>query len=393
MVLLAASVVLVGKLTGRSPIDVRAAALSVLAAGGASLVLLLAWRWSTFGVLLPNTVYAKVSLPLGERFGGGVEYWLSYCRQQWPLLGAAAALTTLGFFLSNRSDSAACRQRVLRRRRAFVLTGLLVPWIWVVVGWCIPIAAGGDAFGGHRFYQALLLLLIPASALGAAVVLLRLPRAKAAGVVGALLVLVVASIPFEWSAFFRDNGGGPIEDISRHVASGHWIARDDRRHGERIAEFFARKTRAPTQVSADGLPRIAYAAAGGIAVGYRGVVFDMMGLNDPILARGCENKRGPLGHACFDRDYFFRLSPDILLPRATPRAWTVDLRALDRELNRAGNWDNTIFRGIFADKEFRSRYRLVRLFRRGSPWAVHGYFRTEFLLPLLAERSFEVVVP
>jgi hypothetical protein len=215
-------------------------------------------------------------------------------------------------------------------------------------------------------------------------------------VVGALLVLVAASIPFEWSAFFRDNGRGAIEDISRHVASGHWIARDDRSHGERIGAFFGWKARAParsTQASVDELPRIAYAAAGGIAVGYRGVVFDMMGLNDPILARGCEDKRGPLGHACFDRDYFFRLSPDILLPRATPRAWVVDLRALDRELNRPGNWDNTIFRGIFADPEFRNRYRLVRLSRRGSPWAVHGYFRTEFLLPLLAERSFEVAVP
>lgn len=119
----------------------------------------------------------------------------------------------------------------------------------------------------------------------------------------------------------------------------------------------------------------------------------MMGLNDPVLARGCGNKRGPIGHACFDRDYFFRIAPDILLPRATPKSWTIDLRGLDRELNRPGNWDNTIFRRLFSDPEFRKRYRLVRLFRRGSEWAVHGYFRTDFLLPLLGRESFEVSVP
>lgn len=393
---LAASVLGVGVLARRERSDVRTGVATVLAAGGFALLVLLAWRWTTFGMLLPNTVYAKVSLPWRERLGPGSEYWLSYVSQQWALLGAALLLSMAGWVLRRRFEPASDRAVMREKRRHGTLaSAFLLPWTWVLVGWGLPVGAGGDVFGGHRFYQAVLLLLVPPSALGLATVLARLTTSRAYAVLGAVLALLAAMVPTQWAAFVRNNRpDGSVEDASLHVASLYWIAKADRRHGERLAELFAPpRSSGAVRDPAESLPRIAYAAAGGISVGYPGVVLDMMGLNDPVLASSCKNKRGPLGHACFDRDYFFLVAPDALLPRATLRSEWVDLAALDRELRRPGNWDNTIFRDLFADREFRERYRLARVFRRESSVAAHGYFRADFLLRLLEDPSFQVSVP
>ena len=79
-----------------------------------------------------------------------------------------------------------------------------------------------------------------------------------------------------------------------------------------------------------------------------------------------------------------------MLPRAIERTAPLDLAALDRELRRNGNWDNTIFHGLFSDPEFRSKYRLVKVLRRTSSWAAYGYFSVPFLFELAAHPDFQL---
>ena len=373
---------LVGKLMG-VPRVLRGRALRTLFLGGTiSAGSLLGWRILTFHSALPNPLYAKVSAPWAERLHGGIEHALSYLRIQPVLFSLALMLPVAAFALRRLTDGASEPGTLCRRRRArSVLVALFVPLLWVFAGWMVPILAGGDVFGGHRFFQAVYLLLIPPVVLGAGLLAQTLLPANGRLVAYAVTIVVLCHAAVgHWRDFAESNKlEVPTLDLSEHMATEFLIAQADRAHGKNLAALFG-----------TFLPRIAYAAAGGIAVGYPGTVYDMMGLNDPEVAKSCKNKTGPIGHACFDRNRFFALAPDALLPRAIERTAPLDLAALDRELRRNGNWDNTIFHGLFSDPEFRSKYRLVKVLRRTSSWAAYGYFSVPFLFELAAHPDFQL---
>jgi hypothetical protein len=191
----------------------------------------------------------------------------------------------------------------------------------------------------------------------------------------------IVGSPERWQRFGYSNGesGGSFRHFE-HVRSEFAIAAADRQHGERIGAALAAFN-----------PRIAYAAAGGISVGYSGTIYDMMGLNDPVLARRCRNKVGPTGHACFDRERFYELLPDALLPRAASKRENVDLREVDAALKRPENWDNVIFRNLFNEEEFTAQYRMVRLVPDEGEFTVYGYFSVRFLLGVAKNRHIRMM--
>jgi len=355
--------------------SMRAALRSLALSSALVAAALLAFRWLTFGALLPNPLYAKVSAPLGDRLRAGLLHLLTYLEVQPVLLVACALVPVLGQWL--------VRARLSRARRRSLLAAWVTPWVMVLSAWVVPVVAGGDVFGGHRFFQPVFLLLAVPLAVGLGMCLRGLRRSVS---LWAGSGVVVGALAFGLWGHFRcfvdsNTTGRAPRELSEHIASEFWIAREDRLHGARLAEVFM-----------GHLPRIAFAAAGGISVGYPGVVLDMMGLNDSITAHRCSQRSGPIGHACFDRERFFELLPDALLPRGVAAGKLVDLARVEAQLNNPRGWDYTIFRGLFADPAFRSRYRLVRVTRRGVAASAYGYFSVPFLMQLSADPTFELEV-
>jgi arabinofuranosyltransferase len=370
---------------GADPDLARRARRCIVIAGGSTLASLLLWRGLTFRALLPNPLYAKVAAPRNETMVRGAEYLLSYVRLHPLLLGLSFLLPVALWLLrrSGRQSSARCSVTGDQLGRV-ELSSILLPLGWVLCGWSIPVMAGGDAFGGHRFCQAVALLLIPPLAFGIGMLVLRLNTLPWRALTWGIAVLLpLGALPAHWTRFMASNGpDGAVVEPSDQLSSGFWIASADRVHGVGIASLLAEHP-----------PRIGYAAAGGISVGYPGTIYDLMGLNDPVLAHSCADKRGPTGHACFDRDRFYVLLPDALLPRATPRDQQVNLAGLDAEFRRYGNWDNVIFRDLFSELHFREQYRMARISRPDNPWAVHGYFSVPYLLTLAEDTRLRLVLP
>jgi hypothetical protein len=365
----------------------------MLLSGGITYGALLLWRWLTFHALLPNPLYAKVSAPLPLRLSAGADYIGSYVELHAYLIAFAFVLPVVVWTIrSVAAPEASRRLRRWQRRRVGLLLDLALPLVFVTCAWAVPLMAGGDVFGAHRFCQTVHLLLIPPIAIGLALtkpLWARLAQGRSISsngiqfALGTVALVPLLWLPSHWRHFGYSNGepGGQWSSFE-HVRSEYAIAQADRLHGARIAEALATR-----------LPRIAYAAAGGISVGYPGVIYDMMGLNDPVLAHRCQDKVGPTGHACFERERFYELQPDALLPRAIAKATELNLMELDWTLRRPGNWDNRIFRDLFNEPLFREQYRMARIVPAQGPWSVYGYFSVRYLLDLVQDPHFQLVFP
>jgi hypothetical protein len=147
------------------------------------------------------------------------------------------------------------------------------------------------------------------------------------------------------------------------------IAAQERVNGERLSEIFAPQ-----------LPTVGFGSAGGIAYGYQGRVFDMMGLNDARMARADRLKTGPKGHQSFSKQVFYEIAPDVLMPRAVPFTEAVSLPAVSGYYTNSQGWDNLIFKGLYNDPEFRAKYVLAVVLDRFHPqFKCYGYFNRTYL--------------
>lgn len=338
-------------------------------------------RRLVFGGWLANAVLAKQSLSPAWRVLDGADAALRFFAHQPPLVVLAPFAVPLAWVLWRRWRSPSDGHARFARFEPLAPTWFACAF--ALAGVLLPIASGGDHFGGFRLFQPVFLLfMVPvttfASVASAFVTRRTLSAALAAGI-SCLALGVRAS---SWPAFLASNqSGAPALDLALAVGSEFWIAKVDREHGRGLSRVF------------DGaLPRIGYAAAGGIAVGYQGSVVDLMGLNEPSLARTCAGRSGPKGHACFDVETFFQLAPEALLPRIVGVARTGAACPHHLSVSRRSGWDYLIFRGLFAHPRFLDEYAIATVRRSGAEPTAHGYFRREFLAKLRGDPSFQVQV-
>jgi arabinofuranosyltransferase len=349
-------------------------------------------RW-IFGSWVANAVLAKQSIGLGARFLDGCDNLVRWFAHHPPLVLLAPFAFPLVWLLARRRVGARQAGAAFARFESLGPTWFAAAFL--LAGVLLPVVSGGDHFGGFRLFQPAFLIFSVPLVVGAAL----LPELILSSNEGAersatkrwaarslpviLLVLPFSVRPSSWRGFDASNRPRQrLADLDLAVGSEFWIAQTDREHGERLTRIFR-----------GDLPHIGYAAAGGIGVGYAGSVIDLMGLNQPELARSCGRRRGPKAHACFDADIFFQLSPEALLPRALPQHTPVTACATHLRLARKGNWDNTIFRGIFTEPRFLDAYVLATVRRAGvNDVEAQGYFRRDFVSHLARDSSYRVSV-
>ena len=124
-----------------------------------------------------------------------------------------------------------------------------------------------------------------------------------------------------------------------HISNEFFIAKNEIENGTRLNVLFQ-----------ENLPTIGFGSAGGIAYGYNGFVYDLMGLNNTLMAHADREKNGPKGHQSFNKSVFYTLAPDILMPRAVPTDNRINFSQIQAYYTNTNSWDNLIFKNIFNDE-------------------------------------------
>lgn len=275
--------------------------LAAAAAGSTTLVMLAmtAWRLAYYGDALPNTYYAKVAGSLADRVAFGAA-WL-------PIVLAAGGLLPHALVLVARTASAMWRARAA----SFTTSGFEIVLAPTLLAYWLSI--GGD-FYRERFLIALVGL--------GAVAFLAMAGPGRARTATALLVLVqLAPFVLDTRFEYRAEKYDVYETVGRFLGERHPGA------------------------------RLAVDAAGKIPFHSRLETLDMMGLNEPHIARIEAPFRVP-GHSKFDPDYVLAWRPDLIAGwmgsgRMDDMAW-----GLDRDRYHAAGYElRYLFNGSPQSKE------------------------------------------
>jgi hypothetical protein len=298
------------------------------AALGVTLAALIGWRLAYYGYPLPNTYYAKVSGPIGERLVHGALQLLSISLHAGLVPHLAALLVA----------AAACVRPAIPpgspRIRFEVVLGLgwMAYWIYV----------GGDVFA-----ERMLLILFPIG------VLLLLDRTLFAFPERSVMMIGAVIALFQLLPLVIDTRFGyALDRYDRWVTLGRHLAQD--RYSGRL---------------------LAVDAAGKIPF-YSGLpVVDMLGLNDEHIAH-LPARYFEAGHNKYDPDYVLSRRPDLLADWIDPR---LDLRfGLPREKYEAAGFrlDFLVFtrkerpEAALVDVTSLDEASIVLLVRRGYRYAL-----------------------
>lgn len=294
----------------------------------AALVALVGWRLWYYGYPLPNTYYAKVSGPVGERLEEGTRQLLGIVLHAGILPHLAALLVASAAIVKAAATPASPRVRF----EVLLGLGWLAYWLYV----------GGDVFAERMllilFPIGILLLLDPA--------LFPLPPRSARVVAG--LTALFQLLPLVIDTRF----GYKLDRYDRWVTLGRHLTQD--RYSGRL---------------------LAVDAAGKIPF-YSGLpVVDMLGLNDAHIAH-LPAGYFEAGHNKYDPDYVLARRPDLIADWVDPR---LDLRfGLSREKYEAAGFglDFLVFTRKEAppeplvDARGLDRDSVVLLVRRGYRYAL-----------------------
>ncbi len=345
----------------------RAAAVPLLAVDAAVEI----FRLKYFGYLLPNTFYAKVSASLPQTFHDGSRYLLGFIRL-YGIVSIAPVMLGIGgvvyvLYRNEHTDN------------AFPVVTLTL--LFAAVGLAFPVLEGGDHFRDFRMYQSIypilgFLFLLPA------MYFLRLKEwTNAAIYSAAMLIFAIFTWNGSWTRFSQHNQLQGLTNTQMRVRVEFLIASQGRRRGNRLNQLF------PTHS-----PSIGVFEAGGNAYAYNGVTYDLMGLNDPRMAHADKIKTGPKGHQSFNKDVFYSLAPDILLPETVLPTYAIHLNTVDTFYRDPDGFENQAFKNIFADPQFRAAYSLVAMRNIAVPaFVCYGYFRNTYLTALTATGQYVVV--
>ncbi|MGM0574306.1 MAG: hypothetical protein ACQEXJ_01045 [Myxococcota bacterium] len=243
------------------------AALGLFLAGVGAL---LAWRWSTYGELLPNTWYAK-SDDLSFRLSHGLGYLAESTWRSW--FGLAVVVATF---------------RAVREARRHGLFGPpSVPALAFLAGWCaIVLWEGGDYFHGFRF-------LLPAMPIAAGFV----------GLAATRLAATDRTIP---AAALVALGVGPAATAWPHARHEAVVQSNLVESWSLIGRTLAERAPADRAVATSPIGAIGW---------YSGLeTIDILGLTDAHIARVEPDRdiRIP-AHRKHDADHVMDLRPDYLV--------------------------------------------------------------------------------
>ncbi len=335
-----------------------------------SFLLLTLFRILYFGFPLPNTFYAKVSASITQTIGDGAQYFWNFLHlygfQLIPFLAIYIIWISYQFIRGSKQDK--------------FLIGLVI-FFFSITGLLIPILEGADHFRGFRMYQPIYPLLYFIYISPVFILSQLAPFKNLAVYMGALGVAVVIFTMNNWNTFKKSQQFSSSYNNPYTIFNEFYIAAKERENGRLLSAIFE-----------NHLPSIGYGSAGGIAYGYKGAVYDMMGLNNTQMAHADAVKEGPKGHESFNKNVFYDLLPDILMAQAN-NPTNVNLQAIENYYTDRNSWDNLIFKDIFNDTMFKDKYQLAAVINLQYPeYCCVGYYRKDYLQQLMMHPNFKIMI-
>ena len=336
-----------------------------------SALLLTAVRLAVFGVPLPNTYYAKVSSSFADNLANGLTYIqnAAYTTMWVPIL--VFVLVMLWIVLRDSRISRAFISRAfISRAFAFIARAFTRPTqticMLVVAILVLPVLTGGDHFPYARFQMPAVVFIWMLVARKVSFIGWRL--AAATGV----LVVMNISLPY-----FINAKGRPLHALHNMLRQEYNIARDGRMEADAIEHIHLGISHRLSNSQVRGsLPRWGVTSAGGTAYAYAGECVDLLGLNNPKMARANARKSGPIhGHSSFNADVFFEQRPDILCVFGAGNDSTALLR-FHTEWDSTTATQNVMHGNIVADPRFAREYGFARLTNNGV--SIYGFVRRDY---------------
>ncbi|MFA3920810.1 hypothetical protein [Ruegeria hyattellae] len=294
----------------------------------ASFAAVTSFRLSYFGQPFPNTFYAKVSSDKVQGLKDGLKYLFDFMLSS-PFTEILAAIW-LGAAIWAVIGTAQSRPGA----RALLVIAATIFGILSLYA-----ALGGDHFALWRFYQPVAPLLpVGLALLVAGAVAPIAARALKGPVTIAAMAVAVGALVLGWMHYYqsRFNIRKEYTLVEQGLGFGHFLN------------------------EIEPLPTIGVGPAGGIALAYDGEILDLLGLNWVEMAHANPVKVGMRNHASFDKDTFWKHTPDVLAAFNRPCA----------EGNSLAFWSHadTAFDGLYSDDKFRSAYVPVAFVQGTECW-------------------------
>jgi hypothetical protein len=333
---------------------------------------LIFFRLHYFGYPFPNTYYAKVSGDKIYNLQEGFKYALSFITGYHPLVTLFISILMIAFFqninlqIFKRSVSVTPEEIV--SNRIFIICVLIAGSI------LLPLATGGDHFGGFRFYQEILLLLI--WAIPASILLLRkifILKQKNE----TRFLLMTAGLFF---LFIGINAIFNLKNPPKTQLNFEFdLAYQGRALGNELNGFWA-----------DEKPSTGVIAAGGFALMYQGKTIDLMGLNDTLMGHSSGDRVGIKNHAAFNKNIFYQLNADLILPKDVDDVKGAEIQYA--EFRDTYDFDNMAMKNIFNDSAFKQQYQCAAINKKRMQKTIFAFASNSFINKMEKDTSLSITI-
>jgi arabinofuranosyltransferase len=316
------------------------------------------FRKKYFGYPLPNTYYAKVSHNLFYNFSNGFKYGVEFLTTYNPVITISFVLLVAAVF--NKKNLVQAFKNSSARYGA-ILHSLCIITVTICFSILLPFTTGGDHFGGFRFYQGIIPLF--AWGLPAAFWLHDQSKEKTNLNQFAMSMTVVL--------FFALAGTNSLFNLktipNTQLNYEFYLAKLGRETANELNETWT-----------DQAPSVGMVAVGGFALNYKGQTIDLMGLNNTLMGHSKGDRIGIKNHAAFNKDVFYQLHPDILLPKKLMKP--SDALLTYSEYLLPGNFENQVMKNIFNDSLFMQSYHPVIIQKNGRQLSFFAFVNSNFLI-------------
>jgi arabinofuranosyltransferase len=318
------------------------------------------FRLHYFGFQFPNTYYAKISPDKIYNIVEGSKYALSFLTGYQPIITFFFVLMTIMLVYS------IVKLRLLKKssfellHEASIIKRYCIITVIILIGFALPLTTGGDHFGGFRFYQSLL----PLFAFGIAIIIWLYKNYKThqkdittIAFSTTILFLLVISI----------NDLIDLKNPAKTQLNFEFLlAKEGRNMAEELNKAFS-----------GNKPSIGIIAVGGFGLKYEGNTVDLMGLNNILMGHSAGDRKGIKNHAAFNKDVFYKLNPDMILPANAgnfKEATIAYYNLLDEN-----NFDNQAMKNIFNDDDFKKLYAPVFIFDKTNNAGIFAFADMNFI--------------
>jgi arabinofuranosyltransferase len=325
------------------------------------------FRVDYFGYPLPNTYYAKVSSDRLYNLLEGGKYAFSFIIGYHPVITFSILTLSIASLSWIMAEARSNGNRQTNHYRQ--VPGYVIVTVIIVTAICLPVLTGGDHFGGFRFYQPILLLSVwglPA--------LLHLYRLNRMALQKRVVVFATIIILF-FCAMAVDNMVNLKSPAKRQLAIEFSLAEEGRNIAKTLNNYLPVK------------PSVGMIAVGGFAFEYNGKTVDLMGLNNTLMAHSSGDRKGFKNHAAFNKDVFYKLKADLLLPKQVK--FYKEASDFYKEVRNEAGFYNKAMKNIFNDSIFTKSYLPVVLSKNNKK--IFCFARRDFLSRLTRFPQLSVV--